>query len=411
MSNLSMPQQQIVQISELQQCPIQLTIHTAKKIDSITKTAKLNPESIPALSIAIFNNKKYVIDGGARVLGLKNATIKEFRANFYQVNSLKEIVVLHARLNQTSPLNPLKIIDLVKFFQGMSIDEISKMCWLSESYMRMLINCRNLSNDAYERLQIIQNDLAKTLTEVIIPPYVLETICKIPSKNRHIKAVDMMEISIKQLSSKKFSFPTHKYLEGLFEPLYDEPQREPISFTEEIDNDDKEENNSSKKQETQSYSVVSGYSPDEKEKIKKILGNVSHQTILDMNIGDEVVKKLESLKNITAKLPQRERNLFNEKLEEIKKNSKRKRFRLDMKKNTIAPINEKNGVIVIQGDSGKKTCFILPEHMEFLDIMNGTKIHAKMITKSRQLVKLTKLAEKLEYKENLRILIFSSNHI
>jgi hypothetical protein len=410
MSNLSVSQQQIVQILELHPCPIQITMHTAKKIDSITKTAKSNLELIPPLSVAIFNNKKYVVDGGARVLGLKNTAVKEFMANFYQVNSLEEIVVLHVRLNQTSPLNPLKIIELVKFFEGMSVSEISKMCWLSESHVRMLENCRNLANDAHEKLQSIQNELAKILTEVIMPPYVLETICKIQSKNKHIKAVDMLEVSLKQLSSKKFSFPTHKYLEGLFEPLYDKPQREPVSFIEEIDNIE-EENKSAKKQETKPYSIVTKYSDDEKEKNKKILGNVPHQTILDITIGDEVVKKLELLKDIAAKLPREQRDLFNEKLDEIKKNAVRKRFRLDMKKNTIAPINEKNGVIIIQGDSGKKACFILPEHTEFLDIQNGVEIHAKMITKSGQITKLAKLAEKLEAKESLRVLVLSSNHI
>lgn len=410
MSNLSVSQQQIVQISELHPCPVQITIHTAKKIDSITKTAKSNPESIPALSVAIFNNKKYVVDGGARILGLKNISVKEFRANFYQVNSLEEIVVLHVRLNQTSPINPLKIIDLVKFFEGISVNEIAKMCWLSESYVRMLENCRNLANDAHEKLQSIQNELAKTITEVIMPPYVLETICKIRSKDMHIKAVDMLEVSLKQLSSKKFSFPTHKYLEGLFEPLYDKPQREPVSFNEEIDDIEKE-NKSSKKQETKPYSIVTKYSTEEKEKNKKILGDVPHQTILDITLGDEVMKKLESLKNIVAKLPKEQRNLFNEKLDEIKKNSIRKKFRLDMKKNIIAPINEKNGVIVIQGDAGKKACFILPEYTDFLDIQNGMEVHAKMITKSLQIRRLVKLAEKLETKESLRILVLSSNRI
>ncbi|MBI5146060.1 MAG: hypothetical protein HZA84_02445 [Thaumarchaeota archaeon] len=410
MSNPSVSQQQIVQISELHPCPVQITIHTAKKIESITKTAKSNPESIPVISVAIFDNKKYVVDGGARVLGLKNTTLKEFKANLYQVNSLEEVVVLHVRLNQTSPLNPLKIIELAKFFEGMNISEISKMCWLSESYVRMLENCRNLADDAHERLQSIQNELAKTLTEVMMPPYVLETICKIQSKNKHIRAVDMLEVSLKQLSSKKFSFPTHKYLEGLFEPLYDKPQREPVSFIEEI-NDIEEEIKLSKKQETKPYSIVTKYSTKEKEKIKKILGNVPHQTILDIAVGDEIVKELESLKNIVAKLPREQINLFNEKLEEIKKKLVRKRFRLDMKKNTVAPIDEKNGVIVIQGESGKKSGFMLPEHTEFLDIQNGAEIHAKMITKSLQITKLAKRAEELEAKESLRILVLSSNHI
>lgn len=410
MPNQSVSQQQLVQISELHPCPVQITIHTAKKVDSITKTAKSNPESIPALSIAVFNNKKYVADGSARVLGLKNAALKEFKATFYQVNSLEEVVVLHVRLNQTSPLNPLKIIELAKFFDDMSISEISKMCWLSESYVRMLENCRNLASDAHERLQSIQNELIKTLAEVMMPPYVLEAICKIQSKNNHIKAVDMLEVSLKQLSSKKFSFPTHKYLEGLFEPLYDKPQREPASFIEEID-DIEGEIKSSRKPEAKPYSIVTKYSAKEKEKIKKILGNVPHQTILDIEVGDEIVKKLESLKNIIIKLPREQRNLFNEKLEEIKKNTVRKRFRVDIKKNTVAPIDEKNGVIVIQGESGKKSCFMLPEHTEFLDIQNGAKIHVKMITKSVQITKLAKLAEEIEAKESLRVLVLSSNHI
>ncbi|TBR11823.1 MAG: hypothetical protein EPO62_01150 [Candidatus Nitrosotenuis sp.] len=409
MLNQSALQQRIVQISELHPCPVQITIHTTKKIDSITKTARSNPELIPALSIAIFDNKKYVIDGGARVLGLKNAPLREFKANFYQVNSLEEIVILHVRLNQTSPLNPLKIIELVKFFDGLTVNEISKLCWLSESHVRMLENCRDLANDAYERLQSIQGDLSKTLVEVIMPPYVLETICKIQSKDRQVKAVDMLEISLKQLSSKKFSFPTHRYLEGLFEPLYDKPQRDPVSFIEEID-DVEEESRAVEKKETRSL-FVTKHSTEEKERIKEILGDVPHQTILDINVGEDIARELESLKNIVIKLPIEERNRFNEKLEEIKRKSVRKRFRLDMKRNTVAPVDEKNGVIVIQGDSGKKTCFVLPEHVEFLDIQNGSKIQAKMITKSAQITKLAKLAEKIENRESLRMLVFSPNRI
>ncbi len=408
MSNPDVTQQEVVKISELYPCPVQITIHTTKKIDAITKTAKSNPELIPALNIAVFSNKKYVVDGGARILGLKNAGLKEFKASLHQVNSLEEAVVLHARLNQTSPLNPLKIIELAKFFDGMNISEISRMCWLSESYVRMLENCRNLANDAHEKLQSIQNELAKTLTEVMMPPYVLETICKIQSKDRHIKAVYMLEVSIKQLSSKKFSFPTHKYLEGLFEPLYDKPQREPVNFIEEIEDIEEVK---PPKQKIRPYSVVTKYTSSEKEKIRKILGNVPHQTILDIAIGDEIIKELESLKNIVTKLPKEQRNFFSEKLEEIKKKSSRKRFRLDMKKNTIAPIDEKNGVIVIQGELGKKSCFMLPEHTEFLDIQNGSEIHAKMITKSTQIEKLAKIAEELEAKESLRVLVLSSNRI
>lgn len=403
MLNPSISQQQIVQISELYPCPIQITNHTTKKIESITKTAKSNPEIIPALSLAIFDNKKYVIDGGARILGLKNASLKEFKGNFYQVNSLEEIVILHVRLNQTSPLNPLKVIELVKFFEGLTVNEISKLCWLSESHVRMLENCKGLTNDACERLQSIQGNLSKTLSEVIMPPYVLETICKIQSKDKQVKAVDMLEISLKQLSSKKFSFPTHKYLEGLFEPLYDKPQRDPVNFIEEIDDIEKLEG--------KPRSFVTKHSMEEKERIKEILGNAPHQTILDINVGEEVIRELESLKNITVSLPKEERNLFNKKLEEIKKNSLTKRFRLDMKKNTVAPVDEKNGVIIIQGDSGKKTCFVLPEHVEFLDIQNGSKIQAKMITKSTQITKLAKIAEKVESKESLRVLVFSSNRI
>lgn len=409
MSNQSASQQQLVQISELHPCPVQITIHTAKKIDSISKTAKINPNVIPPISVAVLSDKTYVVDGGARVLGLKNAGVKETMANVQHASSFEEIVTLHVRLNQTSPLNPLKIMELVKFFEGESVNEISKMCWLSEPYVRMLAGCRNLANDAYERLQTIQDELARTLTEVIMPPYVLEAICKIQSRDNHIKAVEMLEISLKQLSSKKFSFPTHKYLEGLFEPLYDKPQREATRFIEEIDNI--EEDMSTKNSETKSYSVITNYSAEEKEKIKKILGDVPHQTILDIDVGGEIIKKLESLKNIIMKLPRDERNLFNEKLEEIKNSTMRKRFRLDMKRNTVAPINEEDDVIVIQGDLGRKTCFILPEHVEFLDIQNGSEIHAKMITDSAQVTKLAKLAEKLETKENLRILVLSANRI
>jgi hypothetical protein len=134
-------QTDIVNLNELEQCPIRLTIHSAKKISQLEKIAKNSPNLLPPLEIAVLeNNKKYVIKRNSVFEALRKAGIHEFVANLHFVKNLSQAIILHAKMSQSSPVNPLAILDLRDYLlrDGMNVNDLTKVCCLDPSYEKLL---------------------------------------------------------------------------------------------------------------------------------------------------------------------------------------------------------------------------------------------------------------------------------
>jgi hypothetical protein len=340
-----------VKLTDLEQCPIRLTIHTAKKIDYLEKIAKNNPELLPPLEIAILeNDKKYIIKRHSVYKALQRAGITEFNANFHPVKNLIDVIILHARMSQASPVNPLSVLDLRDYLiaNGVDINTIPRICCLDPTYEKLL-SCV-LSNDAKKQLEFFLDLLSLKLNRIVIPSYIIEMLSKKPL-NIQADIVKSIFESINDhtiMNDKDFVFPNPDQIR-LYMDLYKTPQeRTAILFEEEIQNS--MEDSSHKKTQTNNYSIT--VCEEKKKEAKTIVGNISHMAL--MYLGD-------------------------------------KRYRIDWKNKTFAEILEskKDNFIIIRDSTQLQKLYVLsPKQIKFLGIIDDAELYSRSITNSKQLQKV-----------------------
>jgi len=356
----------IVNLAELEQCPIRLTIHTAKKIAQLEKIAKHDVNLLPALEVAVLqNNKKYIVKGHSVFKALQRARISHFNANFHPAKNLIDVVTLHARMSQSSPVNPLSILDLRDYLlrNGMDVRNIAKVCCLDPAYEKLLFCV--LSHEAKNQLVLFLDFLTVKLSRVSMPSYVIEMISKKPLEIQAdiIKSIFESINDDTVINDKDFVFPNPDQIR-LYAELYKKPEeRNVMVFEEEIDDDSK----SSKYNKTRSHSV--DVTDKKKKEATAIIGTASHMAIMDLG---------------------------------------KKKYRIDWKNKTFAEINEKenNKFIIIRDATQLKKVYALSiEQTTFLKLSEETLPSFKKITTSKQLYAF---ADKIDTMSGFRgILIFN----
>lgn len=357
-------EQKTVNLDEIEQCPINLTIHSVKKITQLERIAKNNPNLLPPLEIAVLDNKKYLVKRHSVFEALRRAEITEFHANFHVVKTLSEVVALHARLSQANPVNPLAILELRDYLlrSGVGIDDISKVCCLDPSYERLLV-C-TISEEAKNQLLSFLNLLSQKLTRVAMPPYIIEIITKKPKEvqGNIVKAIVESIGDESVLNDRDFAFPNPDQIR-LFADLYkNSTERNALIFEEESDENLANSQNKRKKS--------SKVKADEKDReLCTIVENIPHMAIMDLGT---------------------------------------KKFRVDWKNKTFAEINEKEkpGFIIIRDSTTLQKLYALsPKQLQFLNLPSGKEPHLKTISNAKQ---LCQLAEKIKQSTKFRgILIFN----
>jgi hypothetical protein len=356
----------MVKLEELECCPIRLTIHSASKISQLEKIAKYNPNLLPSLEVAILkNNKKCLIKRHSVFEAIQRAGISEFKANIHYVEDLTDVVLLHARMSQSSPINPLAILDLRDYLirNNIPANDISQICCLDLSYEKLL-SC-TLSIEAKNQLDAFLEFLSLKLNRVFMPAYIIEIIRKKPL---HIQA-DIVRAIVGSmgdettLNDKDFAFPNPEQIR-IFADFYKKPEeRNAIFFDEEIEYDE----NSTPQIKSKNYSV--DVSIEKRKQINAIVGNVPHMAI--MAVGN-------------------------------------KKYRLDWKNKTFAEINERknNKFILIKNNTQlQKLYAISSRQLKFLGLTEETEPFIKNITSSKQ---LRDLAEKIDILPGFRgIIIFN----
>lgn len=354
----------IVDLVELEHCPIKLTIHTARKIAQLEKIAKNDLSLLPPLEVAILqNNKKYIVKGHSIFEALNRLGISRYRANLHSVKNLLDVVVLHARMSQASPVNPLAILDLRDFLvrNGVDSSNITKVCCLDPSYEKLL-SCV-LSSEAKNQLALFLDSLSLKLSRVSMPSYVVEMISKKPLAIQADIVKSIFE-SINDdaiINDKDFVFPNPDQIR-LYAEFYKKPEERNVIIFEEETNDD----NKSFKRATKYHAAVSS---KKKKDVDAIIGNVSHVAIMDLG---------------------------------------KKKYRIDWKNKTFAEINEKenNGFIIIRNVTQlQRLCALSIEQMKFLELSEESIPHFKTIVTSKQ---LRMLADKIDTVSRFRgILIYN----
>lgn len=352
-----------IQLDEIEHCPIRLTIHSMKKIMQLEKTARTNPNLLPPLEIAILGNKQYLIKRHSVFEALRRAGITESYANLHTVRTLNDVVALHAKMSQTSPVNPLAVLDLRDYLlrNGIAIDDISTTCCLDPSYERLLL-C-TLSYEAKKQLSFFLNTLSQKLTRVVLPTYVIEIISKKPQEVQAdiVKAIIESIGDDYVLNDRDFSFPNPDQVR-LFADLYKNPaERKAIIFEEEFEESITLENKNNKSPKIKPE--------DQRRELGVIVENIPHMAIMDLGI---------------------------------------KKYRVDWKNKTFAEINEKerSGFIIMRNNSALQKLYALsPSQLKFLNLMIGQDPQIKTITSAKQ---FRQLAEKINKIPKFRgILIYN----
>jgi hypothetical protein len=336
----------LINLSELESCPIRLSIHSIKKIRQLEKAAKNDPHQLPPLEIAILpNNKKYIIKRHSVFEALKRAGINEFKANFHTVKSLTDVVILHARMSQSSPINPLSILDLRDYLikDGFNVANIASICCLDPSYEKLL-SCV-LSPDAKNQLLRFLDLLSQKLSRVVIPSYVIEIISK-KSQDIQTKIIKTVINAITDdaiLNDRDFVFPNPEQIR-IYTDFYKNPQERNTVLFERVDY---EENSLSDIQNNRKQNSTH-ISIDKKKEIDSILGNVPHMALMDLG---------------------------------------NKKYRLDWKNKTFAEINEReNNEFIIIRDSFQlqKLYALSSDQLKFLRL-SDEEPYFKTITCAKQL--------------------------
>jgi len=355
----------VVSLAELEHCPIKVTIHTARKIKQLEKIAKTDLSLLPPIEVAVLqNNKKYLVKGYSVFEVLHRLGITHFHANLHPVKNLLDAVILHTRMSQASPVNPLAILDLRDFLirNGMDACDIAKVCCLDPTYEKLL-SC-TLSPEAKNQLALFLDSLSLRLSRVSMPTYVVEMISKKPLGIQAdiVKSIFESINDDAVINDRDFVFPNPDQIR-LYAEFHKKPdERNVIIFEEETCDDNKSlRHNKTKPHE--------GISDEKKKESAVMLGNASHVAIMDLG---------------------------------------KKKYRIDWKNKTFAEINERENdrfIIIRDATQLQRLCALSTEQMKFLELSEDEVPRFKTIKVSKQ---LRMLADKVETIQRFRgILIFN----
>ncbi|MGQ0772253.1 MAG: hypothetical protein ACT4NT_05750 [Nitrososphaerota archaeon] len=362
---------QEVEISKLQNSPIQVTLHSAKTIEQIAIAAE-NPQQrneFPPIKVATLQDSMFVVDGHAIEEGFKLANVKTIKAIMYRVESINDVLALHVKFNQHSPLDPFELVELINFMleHGESPSQIKQKLQLKE-HLAKLIGCRIANREAKNRLKNFVHDISIKYSNVIIPPYFTELVSKVPEKIQLDVVEQFISIMDHTMSDRKFAFPGPETLEVYFKQYLKNKEREPIFFKQEITQHTKTQISESVPGNTKIYSIR--MSPKEKEKATDIISAIPGMAILKVE--------------------------------------KPGLYRVNMVKKIIAPIREVRNLTVIQGDEGQKIFSLPPKAVEFLDMKDDSDT-SKTLVKTLTTSQLKKFVAKLPDKRSRFVVISNTD--
>jgi hypothetical protein len=345
--------------STLQSSPIRVTLHSAKMVKRIVTMARdpVQRGQFAPVKVAVLKDSMFIVDGHAMVEGCRLAGVDTVNALVHKVESIDDVLALHLKSNYHSPLNPFKIIDVINFMleRGEHPSQIVQKLQLGE-HLTKLIGCRIINREAKIKLDDFIEKLSSKYSNVVIPPYFAELVCKLPQKIQSEVVEQFIAIMDTTLPDRKFAFPGPETLEIYFKQYLKNKEREPVFFREETQN------------------AASS-------------AKTSHSVAL-------TAKEMEYA-NIIGAVPGMA----------LLKVEKPGLYRVNLIKKIISPIRDEKEFTVIEGDEGKKI-FALPKNAsEFLDIDESdvTEVAVKTFTTTQ----LKKFAAKMSGKKDRFVVVWS----
>ncbi|MFY9299719.1 MAG: hypothetical protein WAO91_00815 [Candidatus Nitrosotenuis sp.] len=348
-------------MSKLQRSPIQITLRSAKTIERIATAAK-DPKlkaEFPPIKVALFKNSMYIVDGHTIMEGFRLAGLDTILAMLYQVESLSDVLALHVKFNQHSPLNPFELIDLINYMaeRGENPEQIRQRLQLGEHLTR-LVGCHIANNEAKNKLKSFAHDLSVRYSNAVIPPYFAELVSRIPEKIQLDVVEQFIAIIGHAMSDRKFAFPGPETLDVYFRQYLKNKEREPVFFRQEP---------TPPTTKTARAPPPQPIGPEERRKAKDLVGTVSGMAILKVDRPGL--------------------------------------YRVNMIKKIISPIKDEKGLTVIQGDEGCRIFSLPPRAAEFLRLVDDDT--SDVFVRTFNVLQMKRFVSRLSDKKARFVVIFS----
>ncbi len=198
--------EKIVQISRLEPSPVKVTLHTERLLKDLTAVAKAHPEHIEPIAVAVLGDSQYIVNGHLRVKALESAGQDSARAYFIPVKEIADVVRLHIELNTHGSVNPLRMLDAVRFLKKHHAEQALPKRYLDLEEKKLYPNVC----DAWDQFLA---DAGRRYTSVELPLYVIESIAEFRLEKEQLTASTVIMDSLRHVKERKFVFPAPPELE------------------------------------------------------------------------------------------------------------------------------------------------------------------------------------------------------
>ena len=191
---------------------------------------------IPIHVARTIDGETYVVDGQLRVDELKRRKTKTVEAYVHNVRNVEEAVVLHVRLHQSSPTNPLGLIDAYNYLKNSNLgsQNILQMLWFDP--MQKYIATHELDPQTRKLLEEHLEKMTQKFSRVSYPMYMIAMLCKLNPEAQKRAAENIIRHMSLDCTRARFSFPSAGQLDALISEAKPKDVSEPVIF----DLDDRE---------------------------------------------------------------------------------------------------------------------------------------------------------------------------
>ena len=198
--------EKLVEISRLEPSPVKVTFHTEKLFKDLAAVAKANPERIEPVAVAVLGNLQYIINGHLRLKALKSAGHHSARAHIIPVKEIADVVRLHIELNAHGSINPLRMLDAVRFLKRHHAEQTLPKRYLDLAEKKPYPSV----SDAWDKFL---KYAGSKYASVELPLYVIERIAEFRLEKEQLTASTVIMDSLKNVKERKFVFPAPPELE------------------------------------------------------------------------------------------------------------------------------------------------------------------------------------------------------
>ncbi len=224
-------------VETLKQCPISVSSHSID-IQKSLQAADLESKNamIPIHTARTADGQVYIVDGQLRVNEIKRRKIKTIEAYVHNVGNTAEVVILHVRLHQSSPTNPLGLIDAYNYLKnsGFASQNILQMLWFDP--MQKYIATHELDSQARKLLEDHLKKMMQKFSRVSYPMYMIAMLCKLNTEAQKRAVENIIHHMSLDCTRARFSFPSAGQLDALISEAKPKDVSEPVIF----DLDDRE---------------------------------------------------------------------------------------------------------------------------------------------------------------------------